>query len=81
MPILQSGEGVEHQRDAGLHIEDAGARQFVVVGAARHGGERAERIDSVVVTEQQDRLSRLAAEVHLEVIAEVFRLVNPNLAA
>ena len=72
---------MEHQCDAGFHIEDAGAGQFVAVGTARHGGERAQRVDRVVVTEQQDRLTRLAGEVRLQVIAEVFCLVNPDLAA
>ena len=30
MPILQRGERVQHQGDAGFHVEHAGASQFVV---------------------------------------------------
>ena len=73
---------MEHQGDAGFHIEDAGPSQFVAHGAAWHGSERPQRIDGVVMAEQQHRLGvGIASEIDLQVIAKVFRLVDPQLTA
>jgi hypothetical protein len=58
---LQCGDGVEHERDAGLHVEHAGAVEAVVGDVAGHGGERAERIDGVEVAEEENRLPALAS--------------------
>ncbi len=81
MPFLKTSERVEHQGDARLHIEDAGSSQPVVHCAAGHGGERAQRIDGVVVAEQQHRLRGFAGEVHLQVIAKVFRGMDVHFTA
>ena len=54
VPGLQGFDGVEHQGDAGFHVEHAGAVQAAVGFVAGHGGERAERIDGVEVAEEQD---------------------------
>jgi hypothetical protein len=72
MPVLQGGEGVEHQGDARFHVEDAGAGQFVTHDLAGHGGERAERVDGVVMAQQQHGPGGgLAGKIYLQVIAEV----------
>src|SRR2546430_17251052 len=88
MPFLQTSERVKHQGDAGFHVEDGGSSQLVVPDAAGHGGERSQRIDRVVVAEQQYRLRgglahRLSwrVKVDLQVIAEVFRWMDSRLAA
>lgn len=76
-PILERGDGMEHERDSGLHVEDAGASEFVVHYAAGHRRQRAEGIDGVVVAEQEHRLGGgLAGEVGLEMVAEVLSWVN-----
>ena len=55
VPGLQRLDRVEHERDAGLHVEHAGAVQAAVGDVARHGGERAQRIDGIEVAEQRER--------------------------
>ncbi len=52
MPGLQGFDGVEHQGDAGFHVEHAGAVQEAVGFVAGHGGECAERVDRVEVAEE-----------------------------
>ena len=82
VPGLQGFDGVEHQRDAGLHVEHAGAVQAAVGDVAGHGGERAQRIDGVEVAEQQDGLGFFASgEIDLQVVAEVFGAVHARASA
>ena len=72
MPDLQPLERVEHQRDARLHVEYARPPQAPVAGPARHRGKCAQRINRVVVTEQQHRfLLRFAGEINLQMIANI----------
>src|SRR5580658_10101055 len=55
--LLQSFESEERLRDAGLHIEDAGAVSLSTGNTKRHFGKRAGRVDRVVMAEHQE-LSR-----------------------
>ena len=71
VPGLQRLDGVEHQSDAGFHVEHAGAVQASVGDVAGHVGERAEWVDGVEVAEEQDGLHFFAAgEIDLQVVAE-----------
>jgi hypothetical protein len=81
MPILQSGERVENERYARFHIENAGPGQFVVLDAAGHFAKCAERIDGVIVAEQQQRLPGLASEVDLQMITSFFGSVEADFSA
>src|ERR1700687_13758 len=82
MPVLKGGARVDDEGDARFHVEDAGSSQLVAHGAAWHSGERAQRIDGVVMAEQQHRLrSGLAGKIHLQVIAKVFRWMNASFTA
>src|SRR5208337_2029380 len=90
VPGLQSLDGVEHERDAGLHVEHAGAVQAAGGGVAGHGGERAQGIDGVEVAEEEDGLELFpcwiasliwSREIDLQVVAEVFGAVNMGVSA
>jgi hypothetical protein len=76
LPCLKGGERVQHQGNAGLHIEDTGSGQPVVHRAAGHGSQRAQWIDGIVVAEQQHRLRGFATEVDLQVTAEILCAVE-----
>jgi hypothetical protein len=72
---------VEHQRNARLHIEHAGASKFVVHNPAWHIRQRAQWVYGVVVAKQQNRLTAgFSGEINLKVIAEIVGAVNSGLA-
>ena len=60
--------GQHAERDAGLHVEDAGPVQAVAVAMQRHSLELADTPDGVEVTEKH-HLPRADAEFGAEVIA------------
>lgn len=82
MPGLQRFNGVEHEGEAGLHIEDAGAVQTAVSNVAGHGCERAHRIDGIEVTEKKYRLERVAAgKIDLHAIGEIGGAMDARFSA
>src|SRR5271166_288336 len=76
VPGLQRRNGVEHKRDARLHIENARTEQSAIFNFAWHIHQSAQRIDRVIVAQQQDwfalgRRKAIAVEVDLQTVAEI----------
>src|ERR1700722_6280937 len=62
---------MKHKGDAGFHVENSGASEFVLGNATRHGSERSQRVNGVIVTEQQHRLGgRFSSKVDLQMVAK-----------
>lgn len=82
MKGLQAFDGVQRQCDAGFHIERAWAPGAAVGHAERHGCQRSDGIDGVEVAEEQHGFAAtLAGEIDLQVVAELFRAVKPDVSA
>ena len=85
--VAEDADGGEGHRDAGLHVEDAGAVDSGVFAAGLapgHGFEGAERPDGVEVAEEEDWFVLCAgagAEAELEDVAEVLLFVLPGAPA
>ena len=60
---------MERDRDAALHVRDAGAEAALLVAPERPGGGGSERIDRVVVAEQRDLRPARAAQPRVQVQA------------
>jgi RNase P/RNase MRP subunit p29 len=73
---------VQHERDAGLHVENAGAAEASVFDFAGHVRQSAQGINGIVVAEEQDRLAIcLAGEVDLQTVAKVVAAVESSSSA
>src|SRR5258708_7277029 len=86
LPVLKRFNRMECERDAGLHVENAGPVQMSLLDFAGHAGQRSEGIDGVVMAKQQDRLAAVrvragTGEIDLQVIAEVIAVVKMNASA
>jgi len=74
---------MEHERNSRLHVEDARPKQSAFLNLAWHAGQRPQRINRVVVTEQQNGLAirrRLArsGKIYLQTVAEVIAAMKTN---
>jgi 3-hydroxyacyl-[acyl-carrier-protein] dehydratase len=79
VPGLQRCDGVQHESDTGLHVENAGAVQAAVFDLAWHVRECAQGIDRVVMAEKEDWLSvgsRASGKIDLQAVAEVMAAVE-----
>ncbi len=76
---MQRLDGIEHERDARLHVEHAGPVKASVGDAARHVRKRAERVYGIEVPEKEYRLDLLAPrEIDLQTVPEVFGAVQAS---
>lgn len=82
VPGLESFDGKDHQRDAGLHVESAGAMQAAIGDATRHVSQSAQRINRIEMAKQENGLvSRVAGEIDLHVVGVFVGAVNPGTSA
>ena len=85
MQNLQRLNGMQHERDARLHIKHARPIQGAFLQLARHLRQRSKLVDSIEMAQQQNGLglghSCLRRKISLQMIAKFFLFVECYLAA